>query len=52
MAALSHRFELFAPDLRGFGETTKPYPGPTEASLDTMSEPSSPRSSHGVIQSD
>src|SRR5829696_8204405 len=30
MAALSDRFELFAPDLRGFGDTTKPYPGPTE----------------------
>jgi pimeloyl-ACP methyl ester carboxylesterase len=30
MAVLSDRFELFAPDLRGFGDTTKPYPGPTE----------------------
>ena len=27
---LRDRFELFAPDLRGFGDTTKPYPGPTE----------------------
>src|SRR4051794_11932438 len=30
MAALSGRFGLFAPDLRGSGDTTKPYPGPTE----------------------
>jgi epoxide hydrolase 4 len=30
MAALSDHFELFAPDLRGFGDTTKPYAGPTE----------------------
>jgi pimeloyl-ACP methyl ester carboxylesterase len=30
MAALSDHFELFAPDLRGFGDTTKPYPGGTE----------------------
>jgi pimeloyl-ACP methyl ester carboxylesterase len=30
MAALSDHFELFAPDLRGFGDTTKPYPGRTE----------------------
>src|SRR5829696_6963109 len=30
IAALKDRFELFAPDLRGFGDTTKPYAGPTE----------------------
>ena len=30
MARLSDRFELFAPDLRGFGDTTKPYPGRTD----------------------
>jgi pimeloyl-ACP methyl ester carboxylesterase len=30
MSSLRGRFELFAPDLRGFGDTTKPYAGPTE----------------------
>ncbi|HKH84174.1 MAG TPA: alpha/beta hydrolase, partial [Gemmatimonadales bacterium] len=30
IAILQDRFELFAPDLRGFGDTTKPYSGPTE----------------------
>ena len=30
IAILRDRFELFAPDLRGFGDTTKPYSGPTE----------------------
>jgi pimeloyl-ACP methyl ester carboxylesterase len=30
VSALRERFELFAPDLRGFGDTTKPYAGPTE----------------------
>jgi pimeloyl-ACP methyl ester carboxylesterase len=30
ISALRDRFELFAPDLRGVGDTTKPYAGPTE----------------------
>lgn len=30
MAELAGRFEVFAPDLRGFGETEKPYAGPTD----------------------
>jgi pimeloyl-ACP methyl ester carboxylesterase len=30
MAELADRFELFAPDLRGFGDTEKPYPDPTD----------------------
>src|SRR5829696_9059025 len=30
VSALRERLELFAPDLRGFGDTTKPYAGPTE----------------------
>ncbi len=31
MALLADRFTLLAPDLRGFGETDKPYAGPTDA---------------------
>jgi pimeloyl-ACP methyl ester carboxylesterase len=31
MAILADRFTLFAPDLRGFGDTTKPYDGPSDA---------------------
>jgi pimeloyl-ACP methyl ester carboxylesterase len=30
IAILRDRFDLFAPDLRRFGDTTKPYSGPTE----------------------
>jgi pimeloyl-ACP methyl ester carboxylesterase len=36
MAVLADRFELFAPDLRGFGDTTKPYAGPTEEMTSTV----------------
>jgi pimeloyl-ACP methyl ester carboxylesterase len=30
MQRLAGRFELIAPDLRGFGESEKPDPGPTD----------------------
>ena len=36
---LAPEFDLIAPDLRGFGETEKPYPGPTdEMTVDVLAE--------------